>query len=554
MWALSARNLIKYDLNTSSQIQNISLSNFPGMAGINLPNIMIAQTNNFGETNIYIAVSRGEANSYSNNFLIRIKETGYAAFTSNIITCDDWNTTGAADKHKVIQSIIINPANPGELILACIYRSYSKPQDSLIMKSTDGRGETWSIYYNNDFREVYELAMDNNGTLFGVSGYHSDSQQNISDYLHFGACAVGGGLNHYDLVTPGPSTGYQTFSAVSGYTSSPYYSTHVTEKNQIPQMSFMLLDGHSMAESRFGIFNAYPSIGSGGYYGHMHIMDPKCAPYAPRVDEDNTVFNLGQTNIISIKLYSPGLYNTVSPMDGFFSNTINETTVTLTNAAGNITPQAITYLSNTKEIQFIKAGDFSQGIYYLTLKCGVDGIKNYKGAALINARPNEFKEEVTYVFTVNYDGTPNANLDHFGIGEFPDNVVKDVSETITIIAYDASGQSNFTPFTGFVRIYTEPEGGFTPIMIEFTNQNNNVYENLEIKFQNTSVSNYSIKIAAVDEGITNSLKNVTAYLFVYSNIVIDSISSTLAQNAAFDYAVKIAGPGDETNGVLPYTG
>jgi hypothetical protein len=184
-------------------------------------------------------------------------------------------------------------------------------------------------------------------------------------------------------------------------------------------MMFLSLDGFSMAEVRFGTQSQYPSSGSGGYNGHMLVFDPKSAPFAPRVDEENLNPMIINNTTIEIPLKSPGL---PLALDGFIAGTINSGTVSVKNELGQpFTPSKLEYDAAGRKI--VLTGDFSGTYYLVTLKCGIDGIKNVKGASLVNTRADEFKNEVTYTFGVSKEiYTPPADVT--GPAKMPDSSSK----------------------------------------------------------------------------------------------------------------------------------
>ncbi|MHB9138721.1 MAG: CARDB domain-containing protein [Victivallaceae bacterium] len=186
--------------------------------------------------------------------------------------------------------------------------------------------------------------------------------------------------------TPGVEYWQQTSTAAT--TSSDPYS-------QTEPMMFLYTDGFSIAEVRFATQSQYPQIGAGGYTGHFLMFEPKCAPFAPRVDEENMNPMIPDKKTIEIPLRSPGL---ALSDDGFIPETISNSTVTVKNELNQPVTAAIEYVASGNKI--VLTGDFSGSFYRVTLKCGNNGIKNIKGASLTNTRETEFKDEITYTFGI----------------------------------------------------------------------------------------------------------------------------------------------------------
>ncbi|MHB9138252.1 MAG: CARDB domain-containing protein, partial [Victivallaceae bacterium] len=143
-----------------------------------------------------------------------------------------------------------------------------------------------------------------------------------------------------------------------------------------------------------------------GWTGHFLMFEPKCAPFAPRVDEESLNPMIPDKKTIEIPLRSPGL---ALSEDGFIPETINSSTVTVKDELGKPVAATIEYVASGNKI--VLTGDFSGLFYQVTLKCGVDGIKNIKGASLTNTRADEFKDEITYTFGISTEiYTPPADV------------------------------------------------------------------------------------------------------------------------------------------------
>ena len=301
------------------------------------PAALSVQTNSTEAKNVYVGVIPSEVVD-ARMVLVRVTETGSATYESAVITHADWNTAARTDQE--ITSVPVDPNNPGELYVA-ISEAYGAAGPGLVMKSTDGAGETWSIFRSgSSIQKVKDVAM-HAGTIYMATGYDDAGQQSASDFIHFGASATGGGMGHawmcYHPDCIETTRGYFSRAChwedvskinllMDSHTSIPYYAVYSNTPDQLKAMTFMYLDGFYLAETRFGVFYQYPATGHGGLEGMIMVFDPKCAPFAPRVDEDNTVFETEDDNLIRVKLFSPGLPET---MDGFYASTISADTVSL---------------------------------------------------------------------------------------------------------------------------------------------------------------------------------------------------------------------------------
>ncbi|HBE03135.1 MAG TPA: hypothetical protein DC049_11775, partial [Spirochaetia bacterium] len=134
------------------------------------------------------------------------------------------------------------------------------------------------------------------------------------------------------------------------------------------------------------------------------IMDPKAAPYAPRVNfsslDQNVYYNTNNSEYsVKVKIFTPVLD---TQKNYFLASTINTNTVIFKDKNSNvIETSAINYSSAANEIT---CGTIQPLIvdekYYLWLKCGVSGIKNSMGASLVNTRPTEFSDEIIIEYTL----------------------------------------------------------------------------------------------------------------------------------------------------------
>ncbi|MBA4387396.1 MAG: hypothetical protein C0404_05405 [Verrucomicrobia bacterium] len=421
LWTLHGKNLKKYDLRTKQVVHDIAVANvaFPGSTN-HFSGAIAAQVNTLGETNIYVGVM-ALTGAPQTNYILRIRETGSNAYVHAVIT----NATYFNGAQEEIRSIIVNPSNPNEMFLA-IGRYSSNYGAGKILRSTDGSGASWSLYRSTSLNNISDITLGaSNSTVYAVRGYQTSSQQRISDLIYFGACATGGGISHNVMVynpqhstsanwvdTAKVNSGQEKWTLVSGYATNAYTASFSYTTGHIPALAFRYLDGFYMGEARFSSLYQYPAQGGSGYTGHLLPFDPKCAPFGPRVDEANTVFEVNSTNVVEVKLFSPGL---TTNMDGFIASTISPATVTLKDAASNTMASSLIEYDAAKKVIRYRTSAAMQGgrRYYLTLKCGIDGIKNVKGAALINTRADEFKDEITYAFVCTAGLPPDQ--DHDGL-------------------------------------------------------------------------------------------------------------------------------------------
>ncbi|MBL8994843.1 MAG: hypothetical protein JNM63_15965, partial [Spirochaetia bacterium] len=253
-------------------------------------------------------------------------------------------------------------------------------------EETDGK--MWLCYYQqypNGQLASYELFND------GLSGAMGGFSHDFFSYDGFSGTGVWNASSYI------PST-HPDFHL---YTSGNNGVKSLDTVNQMRGMAMLLMDGFYFAEARHGSLAEYPSQGNGGYEGHLLVMDPKACPYAPRVDPatDTRIQKKGDAYQFPVRITSP----TILPMENFFlPETIHGGTVHLSDSEGKTIPSSS--IEYTPENNTITVSTFSplspKNKYQLTLLCGVDGIKNSRGASLINTKSNEFKDEISleYVF------------------------------------------------------------------------------------------------------------------------------------------------------------
>ncbi|MHB9139669.1 MAG: CARDB domain-containing protein, partial [Victivallaceae bacterium] len=261
-----------------------------------------------------------------------------------------------------------------------------------------------TAYAKYDFvkhkEKIYICLISNSAyapdSVYGTYFWKETDISNIGDYSSSTQYAYGS-IVLYNSVY------YMATAATQGSAPGVEYwqktSTAVTSgKDPISQtepMMFMYTDGFSIAEARFATQAQYPQEGGGGWTGHFLMFEPKCAPFAPRVDEESMNPMIINKNTIEIPLRSPGL---ALSEDGFFPETINSGTVAVKDELGKPVASAVEYKPVGNKI--VLTGDFSGAAYLVTLKCGINGIKNIKGASLVNTRADEFKDEITYTFGI----------------------------------------------------------------------------------------------------------------------------------------------------------
>ncbi|MCF6175120.1 MAG: hypothetical protein L3J71_05095, partial [Victivallaceae bacterium] len=418
IWVTWGKSLIKYKLSTATVLQTIDLQDVvkdetvkdatgndqPIITPILYPRGLVSTTNSNNEKIVCVAFTTSKVAKSTDlapmtAYVLRVKETGETVSTNTLIHHPDWEF--AYGMYQWLQSFIVDPND-----LETLYLRFSSTRTGIYAsKSTDG-GATWEKFdskdvYFSDFNKVLAMTVGENGKLYIARGSYV-GQQIVGDFILDGAVATGGGMIHASMYYD--ENDHSEFSQPAynylggAYTGDSPGTIHThTAQAQVQAMMFMLLDGYSIADARFGIFKNYPQHGSNGHMSHMVVIPPKCAPFAPRVDEDNTDFNVIGYNVIEIILDSPGL---IESMDGFFPSTINSTTVKLfDNNSDLVEPSTYTMVYNPIGNKITLTGHFTKSSYSVTLKCGNDGIKNIKGAPMLNTRKDEFKDEISYSFS-----------------------------------------------------------------------------------------------------------------------------------------------------------
>lgn len=259
-------------------------------------------------------------------------------------------------------------------------------------------------------------------TLYYTQSFSNPYHEPVVDFFPFGAAAGMGGYTHDSYSYGGWIDLYyygNRDNLISAATSPEYardadlYAASSQSTSEMPfSTSLHLMNGFYLAEARLGTLIAYPAGANGGHTGHMFVFDPKACPYAPRVDEEETLYEIADRRTLRARLFSPGFPSSWADLKsregGFIASTVNANTVALTDAAGAaVGLESIAYVEREVSGKFVcevvvrAAADLAYGgTYRLTLACGVNGIKNTKGASLVNTRPDEFRDDVGLVYVV----------------------------------------------------------------------------------------------------------------------------------------------------------
>ena len=334
------------------------------------------------------------------NYVVRVTAADTPPSAVEAINTANMNLVdGSLIPHSIVGDVAINPADG-----KTIYMTLSVP--GTVICSTD-LGRSWSLF--SGFTYVNGIALDGKGYLYAAMCY--DVGQNIvADFQAFGLCAFGGGMVHDDMIyidpQPWPAfwqNGHPYYTTPGSWSSNQGYRG----SSQVEPMMFMLLDGFYMGEARLGVFIGYPAIGNGGHNGHMTVFEPKCAPFAPRVNEPMIPVNpqVKAKTTIEIPILSPGL---PWHMNDVILSTLNKDTVQITDETGAVfTPAGYSFVKPTGPDEagkvtgtgkLVISGNYTGILYKVKLICGINGIKNIKGASLTNTRPNEFKDDITLYF------------------------------------------------------------------------------------------------------------------------------------------------------------
>lgn len=352
------------------------------------------------------------------NYIVRIIESADPKTNPSVvetINTDKLNSVaGEVIPEYEIRDIAKDPSTNGKTIYMALSTPYASP---VVMRSTDGAGVLWQSFSTDTaLNSVNGIALDGKGFLYAAKGYRV-SQNIVVDFQAFGLCAHGGGMTHDDMKYASTAYSYSYEGAYTAPGGSWLSSSGIRGVSQMEPMMFMLLDGFYTGEARLGVHKCYPTTGGGGHIGHMTVFEPKCAPFAPRVNESMIPANpqVKDKTSIEIPILSPGL---PWHMNDVIMSTVNKDTIQITDDTGAlVTPTGYSFEKPsgpdpsvdgksfvTGTGKLIISGNFATGILYkVKLICGINGIKNIKGASLTNTRPNEFKDDITLEFGNGFD-------------------------------------------------------------------------------------------------------------------------------------------------------
>lgn len=403
----TASRVVQYNTATSTKTFDLALSNVNGTnfgRGYNDCLYNIASAVVSGTNTVYVPVSASSLAVPNTVFNGILEISEGAGITYRILgMTNGYKSDGSAAYTDRAFKVFLDPNAPGTAYLI-VRRYYYKSDVAKIMKF-DAVNTTGLELKNGSLPigfAVNDAVADNavSGKIWFVRSYTGGGEQEIlPDLFDSGLTSGIGGTSHdtfyYDSVTsfPGPANKETISTSSAEY---KRYSATTAALGSLAPLAMRMLDGYSIAEARFGSLLTYPIQGGGGYEGHQFIMDPKSAPYAPRVDLaaiDHTMTNDGSVCRVEAKIISP-MANPA--LRTFIASTINASTVVLKDVNGiMIAPSAIDYIPAGNKIVFSTGAVLPSGTYRLTLRCGVNGIKNAMGAALMNTRPDEHKDEIT---------------------------------------------------------------------------------------------------------------------------------------------------------------
>ncbi|MEK6795376.1 MAG: hypothetical protein AABZ39_11395 [Spirochaetota bacterium] len=452
--------VVQYNTATSTKTFDLALSNVYGTnfgRGNNdcLYNIASAVVN--GTNTVYVPVSASTL-AVPNTVFNGILELSEGAGVSYRVLgmTNGYKCDGSAAYTDRAFKVFLDPRLPGTVYL--LVRRYYYKSDVAKFMQFDAANPTGVELKDGSMPigfAVNDAAVDNavSGKIWFVRSYTGGGEQEIlPDFFDSGLTSGIGGTSHdtfyYDGVSsfPGPADKGTISTSSAEY---KRYSATTAALGSLAPQAMRMLDGYSIAEARFGSLLTYPIQGGGGYEGHQFIMDPKSTPYAPRVDLasiENTMTYGGGVCRVAAKLLSP-MANPA--LRTFIASTIHSATVVLKNDSGvAITPSSIDYIPAENKIVFSTAEALASGTYHLTLRCGVNGIKNAMGAALVNTRPHEHTDEITIDYSyVAPDITPPV------VSGAPDSCTTNCSFTIMLTVDKEFGywttNSAAGPFTRF---------------------------------------------------------------------------------------------------------
>lgn len=371
-----------------------------------------------GRTNIYVPVGAVNTATAVRNGILRI--TDGPVPTASVWGQPAWYSTSYPNDYA--HRVVIDPLHPEKVTL--VIRDHINEMVStgkiisfseMDTAGTEIKAGTASIGMGNDV--VYDDETDGRMWVARYQ-YFPSGQMYLYELFNYGLSGAMGGASHDayycdgNLFSSGPPTSELISAAnldMHLYSSENNGSMNVNEMHQMRGMALLLMDGFSFAESRHGSLPQFPTQGGGGHVGHMHVFDPKCTPYAPRVDSartPQTVLRLSANEYaVTAALEVP-----MARMSNrsFLPETITPATVLLRDALGTAVPlSSIVYDASSNTITAATRSMLTTGAkYYLTLAGGRSGIKCVTGAALVNTRPSEHTNDTTLEYACpNFDGT-----------------------------------------------------------------------------------------------------------------------------------------------------
>ncbi len=416
----------KYRTDTAQLVSTVNLGSISGTSykptatGSKFA-YQIANARVDGVDQLYVTI-RDEATPF--NGVLRIRDTGDQP---SVTVWGHAVTAYGTDKRPA--RLIVPPQAPGTVY--CIMTGvYDTDAASRIYRFGDGEPAGTLLTQPNSSSAltgaINSGAFGPDGTtLYYAQSFTGVSHEPVVDFFPSGAIGGLGGFNHNTYFYGGFSYGfltiYYTGDVIDPATSQEHardadlYANGSAMTSEVPfSTSLHLMNGFYLAEARMGTLPGYPAGAGLGHTGHMFIFDPKACPYAPRVDEGGTVCEIADGRTLRARVFSPGFpqawANPKSREGGFIAATVNPNTVGLTDAGGAAVPiESVRYNEFEDkvtgnlvcEVVARAATDLAPGAtYHLTLACGVNGIKNTKGASLVNTRPGEFVDEITLAYTV----------------------------------------------------------------------------------------------------------------------------------------------------------
>jgi len=492
IWAVYYRNIprkavvSKYKIDTGELLTNIDLA---GLNGNDYNTLSWAANYVFsypiaagsqGPTNhIYVGIRNVTANF---NGILRLTDTETA------LTMDIWGHTAtyAANlSYYTHPTRLIVPQAAPETVYVLFQDRYDTSAGSRVYRFSDEEivgtvmmnsssvlsGAISSIVFGSD-----------TNTLYYTQHLYGASHEPVVDFFPFGAIAGSGGFSHRQHSYGGIKYFFSFNSDLVSASDSPdsfrdrdiYERNSVVTYNQPFNTSIHLMNGFYLAEARFAVLGNIPYTGSGGWNGHMFIFDPKASPYAPRVDFSRITAVVPDARF-SVTVFSPGVAPTERGI--FLSETVNTQTVRLYDGDGNIIPADSINVINSSTHAVITLDARTRranGDYRLVLSCGINGIKNLYGAALLNTRPDEFSDEISIPFTVN-GALPLYSISGTVSGSMPEGtkltLINNTSGSIQTTNTGAAGAFIFRATEGSYRIIPQKNDSsynfsFTPAHLD----------------------------------------------------------------------------------------